>query len=260
MSHGGRLDGRRIVVTAGASGLGLAMAERFDAEGARVAVCDADADAVAVLKGRRPGWLTAVVDVRDEAAAASFFETLDAAWAGVDGLVNNAGIAGPTAPVQSIALDDWRRTFDVNVLGTFVFTQLAVRRFVMGGGGAIVNMSSSAGRLPFPFRSPYAAAKWAIVGLTKTLAAELGPAGIRVNAILPGLVEGSRLDAVIDARAREFGRSTDEQRRLMLEKVSMREPVRSDDVAAMAAFLLSDDARRVTGEALAVDGGLQTLV
>lgn len=255
----GRLKGKRFLVTAGADGLGLAIAETYAEEGARVAVCDVRTEALASVQGRHPAWLVLQADVGVESDVEKLFAAVDQAFGGLDGLVNNAGVAGPTAAVESIVPDEWRRCIDVNLLGNFLCTRLAVPRLRQAGGGAIVNLSSSAGRHPFPFRAPYSAAKWAVIGLTRSLAVELGPDNITVNAILPGLVRGARLDAVIAARAGEYGRTFDEQRAAMLDRVAMKRSVEARDIARAALFFASPDGARITGEALGVDAGLISL-
>lgn len=254
-----RLYGKRFLVTAGASGLGLAIAERFAEEGARIAVCDVRADLVDVVRERRPGWLALRADVSSQDDVARMFSAVDERLGGLDGLVNNAGIAGPTAAIEDIEPSAWRACIDVNVFGAYLCTRLAVPRLRQAGGGAIINLSSSAGRHPFPYRTPYSAAKWAVIGMTKSLAVELGPSKITVNAILPGLVSGDRLDAVIAARAGQYGRSVEAQRAVMMERVAMRCSVEACDIANAALFLAGGEGARVTGEALAVDAGLISL-
>lgn len=256
----GRLQGRRWLITAGAGGIGLAIAESFAREGARIALCDVRADAVQAVRQRHPDWIAVEADVTSEQAVSRLYAAVDEGLGGLDGLVNNAGVAGPTAPIEDIEPAQWQRCVDVNVLGTFLCTRLAVPRLRQAGGGAIVNLSSSAGRHPFPLRTPYSAAKWAVVGMTRSLALELGTSAIRVNALLPGLVSGERLDAVIAARAERYGRSFNAQREAMLERVALRTGVQAQDIANAALFLAGDEGARITGECLAVDAGLISLV
>jgi len=175
-------------------------------------------------------------------------------------LVNNAGIAGATAPVEEISIGDWERTIAVDLSGMFYCTRLAVPLLKQAGGGSIINMSSAAGRLGFLLRTPYAAAKWAVVGFTKSLAMELGPSNIRVNAIQPGVVEGERIDRVISAKAKALGKSFDEIRDQMVSKVSLRRMVSPYDIANMALFLATDAGRNVSGQALSVCGNVEALV
>jgi NAD(P)-dependent dehydrogenase (short-subunit alcohol dehydrogenase family) len=177
----------------------------------------------------------------------------------LDVLVNNAGIAGPTGKVEEISIEDWRRCIDIDLNGMFYCTRLAMPMIKAAGGGAIVNLSSAAGRLGFPFRTPYAAAKWAVVGFTKSLSMEVGADNIRVNAIQPGVVEGSRMDRVIEAKAKAIGISFEEQKKISLERVSMKTTVSPQDIANMALYLASDLGKHVTGQAVSVCAGVEML-
>lgn len=258
MSGSKKLDGKRVLVTGGASGLGLAIAERFSGEGARIAICDVDEAALENVRLHHPGWLCLSADVASEGAVGALFDEIRRSFDGLEILVNNAGISGPTAPVEEIDAGAWQAVFDVNVLSAFLCTRLAIP-MLRPQGGAIIMMSSAAGRFGYPFRAPYAAAKWALVGLTHSLASELGPDGIRVNAILPGMTDGARLDAAVHARAATFGRTYEEQMALQLQSTSMRANVGAVDIANAALYLASDDGRRITGVALPVDAGLETI-
>jgi NAD(P)-dependent dehydrogenase (short-subunit alcohol dehydrogenase family) len=179
---------------------------------------------------------------------------------GLDVLINNAGISGPTAPVEEIDIAEWNRTIAVDLNGMFYCTRRAVPLLKAAGGGSIINLSSVAGRLGYPLRTPYAAAKWAVVGFTKSLAMELGPANIRVNAIQPGIVEGERIERVISAKAKALGVSFDEYKRQLLSKVSLRRTVSPMDIANMALFLATDAGRNISGQALSVCGNVESLV
>ncbi|MSP49143.1 MAG: SDR family oxidoreductase [Alphaproteobacteria bacterium] len=249
--------GLKVLITAGAAGIGRAIAEAFADGGAHVEVCDVAKEALADLKKARPDIPGHLADVADPKAIARFFAK--AAKGGLDVLVNNAGIAGPTAPIDEIRPEDWHATVDINLNSMFHCTRLAVPLLKKAGGGSIINLSSVAGRLGFPLRTPYAATKWAVVGLTKSLAMELGPHKIRVNAIQPGIVRGPRIDRVIAARAKATGVTFDQQRKLLLSKVSLRTDVTAEDVAAMALFLASSAGARISGQALSVCGNVETL-
>src|SRR5689334_10350720 len=242
---------KRVLVTAGASGIGAAMARAFEAAGASVWVVDVDAAAVATCP---PTWRADALDVTDEPAVADLFARVEAAWGGLDVLCANAGIAGPTAPVEDVALDAWRRCVSVNLEGAFLAAKHAVPMMKRQRSGAIILTSSTAGIFGYPNRAPYAAAKWAINGLMKTLAMELGPYGIRANAICPGAVEGPRMEAVLAREAAVKGTTRDAVYRGYAEGTSMRSFVTAEDVAAMAVFLGSDAARLVSGQIIAVDG------
>jgi len=254
-----RLDGKRAVVTAGAGGIGRAIVESFMAAGARVHICDVDAAQLEAARMGLPEVGATLADVADAAAVDRLFDDVADRLGGLDILVNNAGIAGPTAPAEDIAPEDWRRTIAVDLNGAFHCARRAIPLLKRAGGGAIVNIASTAGLLGFPNRSPYAAAKWGIIGLTKTLAMELGPFGIRVNAICPGSVDGPRMDRVIAADAAARGLDPAEVRKAYVAQVSMRTFVDAADIANMALFICSDAGARISGQALAVDGHTETL-
>jgi NAD(P)-dependent dehydrogenase (short-subunit alcohol dehydrogenase family) len=252
--------GLRVLVTAGAGGIGKAIAETFADAGAKVFVCDVDKRALEAFRAARPEIGGGITDVADPRQVDGLFDAAKAFLGGLDVLVNNAGIAGPTAPVEEIELADWDRTIAVDLNGMFYCTRLAVPLLKEAGGGSIVNLSSVAGRLGFPLRTPYAAAKWAVVGFTKSLAIELGPANIRVNAIQPGIVEGERIERVISAKSQALGLSFDEVQRQMVSKVSLRQMVSPFDIANMALFLATDAGRHISGQTLSVCGNVETLV
>jgi NAD(P)-dependent dehydrogenase (short-subunit alcohol dehydrogenase family) len=250
---------RRVLVTAGAGGIGRAIAETFADAGARVHVCDVDAAALAGFRQARPEITYTVADVSELADVDRLFVDVRRELGGLDVLVNNAGIAGPTGKVEEISPADWNRCIAVDLNGMFYCTRLAMPMIKAAGGGSIINLSSAAGRLGFPLRSPYAAAKWGVVGFTASLAIEAGPDRVRVNCIQPGVVEGERIDRVAAAKAAALGISTDEMKHRMVHNVSMRTMVSAQDIANMALFLASDAGRHVSGQALSVCGDLQTL-
>lgn len=254
-----RADGQRVLVTAGAAGIGRAIAETLAAAGAKVQVCDVDEAALAAFAAALPGAGATLADVADEAAVDRLFDEVDRRLGGLDALVNNAGIAGPTAAIEEIDPADWRRCLEVDLTGQFLCARRAVPRLKAAGGGAIVNMSSAAGRLGYAFRTPYAAAKWGVIGFTQSLAKELGPHGITVNAILPGVVKGPRIERVIQARADQLGLGYAEMERQYLEKVSLRRMVTAEEVAAMVLYLVSPLGRGVSGQSIGVCGNVETL-
>ncbi len=255
----GGIEGQRVVVTAGASGIGRAIADLLIAHGARVRICDVDEGFLAGFAASHPDAGAMRADVAAEADVDRLFDAATERLGGLDALINNAGIAGPTAAIEDIDPADWRRCIDVDLTGQFLCARRAVPLLKAAGGGSIVCMSSVAGKHGYPFRSPYASAKYGVIGLTETLAKELGPADIRVNAILPGLVKGPRIEAVIRARAEETGVSYEEAEAGYLEHVSLGRMVTGGDVAAMVAFLLSDAGRNVSGQSIAVDANVETL-
>lgn len=253
------LPGQRVLVTAGASGIGLAIASTLSALGARVAVCDISEEAIATAKRQLPGLAACRADVSVDADVERLFAMVQAELGGLDALINNAGIAGPTGGVDEISPADWRRCIDICLTGQFLCARLAVPMLKAAGGGSIVNMSSAAGRHGYAFRTPYSSAKFAVVGFTQSLAKELGPRNIRVNAILPGIVEGPRMQKVIADRAGQLGISHEAMEERYLEKVSLRRMVSPYDVADMVVFLLSAAGANISGQSLGVDGNVETL-
>lgn len=249
--------GRKVLVTAGAAGIGRAIANRFRGLGAEVMVSDINPEAVDAAK--QDGFAVALSDVSDEAQVRSLMEEAGSRLGGLDVLVNNAGIAGPTGPIETLDSQVWKATFDVNVHGQFFCIKHALPLLRAAKDASIINLSSAAGRLGMAGRSPYSASKWAVVGLTKTLAIELGPEGIRANAICPGAVNGPRIDAVIEAKAAMLGRPLEEVTELYHKQSSLERLIEADDIANMAVFLASDLARNVNGQAMAVDGNTEKL-
>jgi len=253
------LAGMRALVTAGASGIGLAIADALIECGARVHVCDVSGDFLAEFRKTRPEAGGSRADVASEADVERLFIEVDKRLGGLDVLVNNAGIAGPTGGVDEIAPADWRRTIDVCLTGQFLCAHFGVPMLKAAGGGAIVNMSSAAGRLGYAFRTPYSAAKWGVIGLTQSLAKELGPANIRVNAILPGIVAGPRMENVIAARAGQLGVTYAEMEKTYLDRVSLRRMVTAQDVAATVVFLVSSAGQNISGQSIGVCGNVEAL-
>ncbi len=251
--------GLRVLITAGAAGIGRAMASLFHEHGARVHICDIDEQALAECGRTLPAVTQTIADVSRHADVERLFADVRASLGGLDVLVNNAGIAGPTAKVEDIAPEDWERTIAVDLNAMFYCTRLAMPMIKAAGGGSIVNLSSAAGRFGFPLRTPYAAAKWGVVGLTKSLAAEAGPDGVRVNCIQPGLVAGDRIDRVIAAKAAARGVPFDVLRDELLQTVSMRTFVTAEEIANVALFLATDAGKHISGQAIPVCGDVQYL-
>lgn len=242
---------QRVLITGGGSGIGLAMAQGFLAAGARVRVTDVDP---ATIKDLPDGITGSVADVSDEAGMGAVFATLQADWGGLDVLCANAGIAGPTASVEDISLTDWKNCVSVNLEGAFLAAKFAAPMMKDQRAGAIILTSSTAGIFGYPNRAPYAAAKWGVIGLMKTLAMELGPYGIRANAVAPGAVEGPRMEGVLEREAAAKGMTRDQVYRGYASGTSMRAWVTVEDIANTAVFLASDAARMISGQVLAVDG------
>ncbi len=240
----------RVLITAGGAGIGRAIGEAFEAAGYDVWVADIDS---AALAGCPDGWHRREIDVTDETELRTVFDEIAAAG-GLDVLCANAGIAGPTARVEDVDLADWRKCLSVNLEGAFLAAKHAIPIMKAAGRGAMILTSSTAGIYGYPNRAPYSAAKWAIIGLMKTLAMELGPFGIRANAICPGSVEGDRMERVLEKEAALKGMTRDQVYDGYAKGTSMRTFVTAQDVAAMAVFLASDGAARVSGQVIAVDG------
>ena len=249
----------RVLVTAGASGIGRAIADLFLDQGAQVHICDVSDTFLADFRGTHPKAGCTKADVSSDSEVKHLFNEIEKSLGGLDILVNNAGIAGPTGGVDEISSEDWRRTLDICLTGQYLCAHHAVPMLKQAGGGAIINLSSAAGRFGYAFRSPYAAAKWGVIGFTQSLAKELGPENIRVNAILPGIVEGPRITGVIQARADQYGVSYAEMEKTYLDRVSMRRMVTAQDVAAAALYLASPAGRNISGQSLGVDANVETL-
>lgn len=254
------IQGLRVLVTAGAGGIGLEVAKAFVREGARVHVCDVDDRAMAALPKALPGVGVTRCDVADRGDVAKLFEAALGQLGGLDCLVNNAGIAGPTGAVDEINPEDWDRCVAVCLTGQYNCARLAVPHLKASPNPSMINLASAAGKFGFPNRSPYAAAKWGVIGFTKTLAMELGSHGIRVNAILPGVVEGDRIRRVFEAKAQIAGKSAAQIRDAALANASIKEMIQPQQLADLMVFLASPRARTISGQALSVDGDTQALV
>ena len=255
-----RLSGSRVVITGAARGIGRTVAERFVDAGARVHICDIDAEALAAAREEAPDISATLADVGSEEDVGRLFDDAVERLGGLDALVNNAGPSGPTIPVDELSFEDWRACLGGNLDGAFLSTRAAAPLLKREGSGSIVNMSSVSGLYGSPLRSPYAAAKWGVLGLTKTWASELGPYGIRVNAVCPGGVAGPRLDRVMhdlaDQRGVPFEEVSDEWKR----QASLRTFIEPDEIANLVLFLCSPLSAGITGAVIPIDGHLETLV
>ena len=250
---------QRVLVTGGAAGIGRAIAEKFLFDDARVAICDADPDAVEKFTCDFPDAMCGTVDVTHEQEMCSFLDEVASTWGGVDVVCANAGTGGPAGAVEDLTYKDWQRCIETNVHGSFLTCRWAARLMKAQRNGLIVMTSSTAGIMGYPLRSPYAAAKWAVVGMTKTLAMELGPFGIRLNAVCPGAVEGPRMDRVIAREAKARGEDEEAVRQSYVTGVSMKSWVQPEDIANSVHFLASDAGGKISGQILAVDGHTETL-
>lgn len=256
------LKDARVMISAGAGGIGLAIARAFVREGARVSVCDVDAAALKALSSSSTtdASLHAVAcDVCQRDQVAGWFSAAQAHLGGLDCLINNAGIAGPTGKVDAIEPDDWDRCIAIDLTGQFNCVRLAVPLLRQSSNASITNVSSLAGRLGFALRTPYAAAKWGVIGLMRSLAIELGPDNIRVNALLPGIVAGQRQQRVLNAKAQARGVSFEEVERSAFAGTSIKQYVSEEQLADYVVFLSSRRAATVSGQAISVCGDTQML-
>jgi NAD(P)-dependent dehydrogenase (short-subunit alcohol dehydrogenase family) len=253
------IKGLRVLITAGAGGIGLAIARRFAAEGARVHTCDVDEMALSALASSDPAITATPCDVSDRSAVQRLFKEALAKLGGLDVLVNNAGVAGPTAKIDEMNPEDWDRCLEISLTGQFNCTRLAVPLLRNSKNASIVNISSAAGRLGFAMRTPYAAAKWGVIGLTKSLSIELGPDNIRVNAILPGLVAGDRQRRVLEAKAQQRGISFAEMERTAFSYTSIKDYVTPEQIADQILFMCSRRGKTISGQAVSICGDTQML-
>ena len=249
--------GQVVLVTAGASGIGRCIAETYLRHGCKVHICDVATDSIETFLAANP--TATATDISDPAQVDQLFSDFSQRYDRLDILINSAGIAGPTAAVEDISVDDWNRTINIDLNGTFYITRQATPLLKMAGGGSIVNIASNAALFGFPLRSAYAAAKWALIGMTKTWAMELGPDKIRVNALCPGSVNGPRIEGVIKKDAAERGVSVDSILDIYRRQSSMRLFVEAQDVANMALFLSSDLGATISGQAMGIDGHTECL-
>ncbi len=248
-----------VVIIAGASGIGRTIVEAYRQQQCRLFVCDISKEFIQEFKAEFPGVFIQRTDVAYYEAVQLFFEAIKQQVDHIDVLINCAGIAGPTALLEEVHPTEWDRTIDINVNGMFYCLKEAIPWIKKSTSGSIINLASSASYYGFPYRSPYCTAKWATIGMTKTLAMELGPQGIRVNAICPGSVNGDRINRVLQADAVEQGRSVADIKALYVKQVSMRTFVDPEDVADLALFLTSRHGRFISGQAIGLDGHTEGL-
>jgi NAD(P)-dependent dehydrogenase (short-subunit alcohol dehydrogenase family) len=248
---------QRVLITAGAAGIGREFARAFAANGAKVFVCDIDDKSLAALAKEIPGLVAKRCDMSKRAEIEAMVPGAVEALGWLDVLINNAGIAGLTLPVDQYPADDWDRVVAVNLTAMFDVTRLAIPHLKQSKAGCIINMASIAGRFGFANRSPYAATKWGVIGFTKTLAIELGAFGIRANAIAPGAVEGERIVRVFQGRAQISGRSMEEVKAAAMAEQSIKDMIDPKDIAQLAVFLASDAGKSISGQVLPIDNDRQ---
>ena len=252
-----KLKNKKIIISAGASGIGWAAAKIFLSKGANVYLCDIDTKNINKIKKHPLNNKRLFIyecNASEEYDVENFFDKITKKTKKIDALINNVGVAGPTGTIEKLNSEDWEKTLKVNVISDFYFTKLAITMLKKNRGGSIINVSSGAGIMGFPLRSPYAASKWAVVGMTKTLAMELGKFKIRVNAICPGTIKGNRMIRVIKDKANFLKISKKKIEKEFVSMASMNCWVYEEDIGKMCSFLISDDAERISGQVIGVDG------
>jgi len=246
---------QRVLVTAGASGIGREIARAFVANGAKVFVSDIDPRGLEALSHEIDGVNTKVCDNSKRSDVEALIPVAAEALGGLDVLVNNAGISGPTAPVEEMDPDKWEAVMNVNLNGTFNVTRLAIPYLKKSSAGSIIIMSSLGGRFGYPNRSPYCTSKWGLIGFAKTLALELGEFNIRANAIAPGAVGGERIEHVLEGRAKTEGKTLEQEKANAMSVQALKRFVDPKDIAALCLFLASDAGKSISGQVLPIDNG-----
>ena len=252
-------DKLKVVITAGASGIGLQTAIAFSESGAEVVICDINEEALEAAKLDNPNLQCRHCDVSEPNTTEKFINSAAKQLGGIDTLVNNAGIGGPTAPIENITPEEWSKCLDVCLSSQFYCIRSSVPYLKESNNASIINLSSAAGRMGFAMRSPYAAAKWGVIGLTKSLSIELGSYDIRVNAILPGIVAGARQEAVLKNKARIKNISYEQVEAEALSYSSIKKYVSATDIANQIIFLASTKGQMISGQAISICGDLKML-
>ena len=256
------LKNKKIIISAGASGIGLATAKVCLSRGATVYLCDLNEKYITKLKKhplKNKRLFAYVCDASNEYDVSNFFFEIKKKTKKIDALINNVGVAGPTGNLEKLESDDWEKTLKINVISHFYFSKLAIPMLKKNKGGSIINLSSGAGIMGFPLRSPYAASKWAVIGVTKTLAMELGKFKIRVNAICPGTIKGDRMVRVIRDKAKFLKVSKKKVEKEFISMASMNSWIYEDDIGKVCSFLISKDAQNISGQTIPVDGNATRL-
>ena len=251
------LQNKKVIISAGASGIGWVTAKVFLSRGATVYLCDINNRSLRKIKKHplnNKKLFSYECDASDEYEVANFFNQIKKKTKKIDALINNVGVAGPTGTIEKLNSDDWEQTLKVNVISHFYFTKLAIPMLKKNKGGSIINISSGAGIMGFPLRSPYSASKWAVIGVTKTLAMELGKFKIRVNAICPGTIKGDRMIRVIRDKAKFLKVSKKKVEKEFVSMASMNCWIYEEDIGKMCSFLIAKDGERISGQAISVDG------
>ncbi len=256
------LRNKKIIISAGASGIGWATTKICLSKGATIYLCDINSKSLNKVK-KNPLYNKRLFayeyDASEEEDVKDFFNKIYNKTKKIDAIINNVGIAGPTGTIEKLNSEDWEQTLKVNVISHFYFTKLAIPMLKKNKGGSIINISSGAGIMGFPLRSPYAASKWAVIGVTKTLAMELGKFKIRVNAICPGTIKGDRMVRVIRDKAKFLKTSRNKIEKEFVSMASMNCWIYEEDIGNACAFLISKEAERISGQTISIDGNATRL-
>ena len=256
------MPSKNIIISAAADGIGWTIAKSCLEKGYSVYLSDINQQKIDEIKDHpliNNKIFIDNVDANNPDSIEKYFDSIKEKTATIDALINNVGIAGPTGPMESLSISDWKRTIEVNINSHFYFTKYAIPLLKANNGGSIINISSTAGLFGFPLRTPYAASKWAVIGITKSLAIELGDFNVRVNAICPGSVSGDRMKRVIEAKAKSIGITAEELQQDYESMVSLKTFVDKEDIANMALFLISNEAKRISGQVMTVDGNTERM-
>jgi NAD(P)-dependent dehydrogenase (short-subunit alcohol dehydrogenase family) len=256
------MTSKNIIISAAADGIGWTIAKSCLEKGYSVYLSDINQQKIDEIKDHpliNNKIFIDNVDANNPDSIEKYFDSIKEKTATIDALINNVGIAGPTGPMESLSISDWKRTIEVNINGHFYFTKHAIPLLKANNGGSIINISSTAGLFGFPLRTAYAASKWAVIGITKSLAMELGDFNVRVNAICPGSVAGDRMKRVIEAKAKSIEVPEEELQQDYESMVSLKTFVDKEDIASMALFLISNKAKRISGQVMTVDGNTERM-
>ena len=257
-----KLLNKKIIISAAADGIGWSIAQECMLNGAIVYISDKNNESLDTISKHdlyEKQLFLDKVNAHDAQEVENYFNKIKNKVDSVDALINNVGIAGPTGKLDELNINDWKETLDININSHFYYTKFSIPLIKKNNGGSIINLSSTAGLFGFPLRSPYAASKWAVIGMTKSLAVELGEYNIRVNAICPGAVSGDRMERVIEAKAKSLGVKEESIQTDYESMTSLKTFVDKKDVSNMAVFLLSDQAKKISGQVMTVDGNTERM-
>ena len=257
-----KLLNKKIIISAAAEGIGWSIACECLLNGALVYVSDKNKEALDNISKHdlyEKQLFLDRVNTNDIQEVENYFNKIKDKIDNIDALINNVGIAGPTGKLEDLNINDWKETIDININSHFYYTKCAIPLLKKNNGGSIINLSSTAGLFGFPLRIPYATSKWAVIGMTKSLAMELGEFNVRVNAICPGSVFGDRMKRVIEAKAKSLGVTEDNLQKDYESMISLKTFVDKEDIANMAVFLLSQEAHKISGQVMTIDGNTERM-